>query len=167
MRTFNFRFEKHLIFIYTNIQFSIQFSLSSPAPLSPAGCPDLRLRAVVLAPRDRELLFRVLDAAAGLGRRLLSVETARSGKLDRAHSRLYRGQILQQNMRLKALAEIYTMHSFAQLCNLISLPSGNCSASSSIAEVEGRKATPEDRPAYSMFQRAPPEAGYVGSNSTI
>ena len=42
-----------------------------------------------------------------------------SGKLDRARSRLYRGQILQENMRLKALAEIYTMHSFAQLCNLI------------------------------------------------
>ena len=49
------------------------------------------------------------------------METARSGKLDRARSRLYRGQILQQNMRLKALAEIYTMHSFAQLCNLIFL----------------------------------------------
>ena len=44
--------------------------------------------------------------------------TARSGKLYRARSRLYRGQILQENMRLKALAEIYTMHSFAQLCNL-------------------------------------------------
>ena len=43
----------------------------------------------------------------------------RSGKLYRARSRLYRGQILQENMRLKALAEIYTMHSFAQLCNLI------------------------------------------------
>ena len=44
--------------------------------------------------------------------------TARSGKLHRARSRLYRGQILQENMRLKALAEIYTMHSFAQLCKL-------------------------------------------------
>ena len=43
---------------------------------------------------------------------------ARSGKFDRARSRLYRRQILQENMRLKALAEIYTMHSFAQLCNL-------------------------------------------------
>ena len=42
-------------------------------------------------------------------------------KLDRARSRLYRSQILQVNMRLKALAEIYTMHSFAQLCNLIFL----------------------------------------------
>ena len=42
-----------------------------------------------------------------------------SGKLDRARSRLYRSQILQENMRLKALAEIYTMHSFAQFCNLI------------------------------------------------
>ena len=41
--------------------------------------------------------------------------TARSGKLYRARSRLYRSQILQVNMRLKALAEIYTMHSFALL----------------------------------------------------
>ena len=40
------------------------------------------------------------------------------GQLDRARSRLYRSQILQVNLRLKALAEIYTMHSFAQLCNL-------------------------------------------------
>ena len=40
------------------------------------------------------------------------------GKPSRARSRLYRSQILQVNMRLKALAEIYTMHSFAQLCNL-------------------------------------------------
>ena len=39
----------------------------------------------------------------------------RSGKLYRARSRLYRNEILQENVRLKALAEIYTMHSFAQL----------------------------------------------------
>ena len=39
-------------------------------------------------------------------------------KVYRARSLLYRRQILQENMRLKALAEIYTMHSFAQLCNL-------------------------------------------------
>ena len=45
----------------------------------------------------------------------------RSGKLDRARSRLYRSQNLQENVRWKALAEIYTMHSFAQLCNLNSL----------------------------------------------
>ena len=37
----------------------------------------------------------------------------------RARSRLYRSQILQVNMRLKALVEIYTMHSFAQLQNHI------------------------------------------------
>ena len=37
--------------------------------------------------------------------------------LDRARSRLCRSQILQENMRLKALAEIYKMHcdSFAPL----------------------------------------------------
>ena len=44
--------------------------------------------------------------------------TRRAGKLYRARSRLHRSQILQENMRLKALAEIYPMHSFAQLCNL-------------------------------------------------
>ena len=35
-----------------------------------------------------------------------------------AGSRLYRSQILQVNMRWKALAEIYTMHSFAPFSNL-------------------------------------------------
>ena len=44
-----------------------------------------------------------------------SIGTARSGKLHRARSRLYRSQILQVNTRWKALAEIYKMHSFAQL----------------------------------------------------
>ena len=33
----------------------------------------------------------------------------------KARSRLYRTQILQVNMRVKTLAEIYTMHSFAQI----------------------------------------------------
>ena len=56
----------------------------------------------------------------------LAPETSRAaaspgitGKLQRARSRLYRSQILQVNMRWKALAEIYTMHSFAQLYNHI------------------------------------------------
>ena len=38
-------------------------------------------------------------------------------ELYRACSQLYRSRILQENMRLKALAEIYTMHSFALLQN--------------------------------------------------
>ena len=44
--------------------------------------------------------------------------TRRAGKLYKTRSLLYRSQILQQNMRWKALAEIYIMNSFAQLCNL-------------------------------------------------
>ena len=32
--------------------------------------------------------------------------------------RLYRSQLLQENMRWKTLAEIYTMHSFAPFANL-------------------------------------------------
>ena len=39
-------------------------------------------------------------------------------KLNQARSRLYRNQILQENTRLKALAEIYTMHSFASFSNI-------------------------------------------------
>ena len=49
----------------------------------------------------------------------IATSLAEAGKLYRARSRLDRSEILQVNMRLKALAEIYTMHSFAQLCNLI------------------------------------------------
>ena len=41
----------------------------------------------------------------------------------RARSRLYRSQILQVNIRLKALAEIYTMHSFARLLESTALQS--------------------------------------------
>ena len=43
---------------------------------------------------------------------------ARTCELVRARSRLYRSQILQVNTRWKALAEIYTMHSFAPFSNL-------------------------------------------------
>ena len=42
---------------------------------------------------------------------------ARTYELFRARSRLYRSQILQVNNRWKALAEIYTVHSFAPLSN--------------------------------------------------
>ena len=43
---------------------------------------------------------------------------AETGKLYKARSRLYRSQILHVNTRWKALAEIYTMHSFAPLSKL-------------------------------------------------
>ena len=41
-----------------------------------------------------------------------------SPKLREARSRLYRRRFLQVNTRWKALAEIYTMHSFAPFSNL-------------------------------------------------
>ena len=43
---------------------------------------------------------------------------ARIFELFRARSRLYRSKILQVNTRWKALAEIYTMHSFAPFSHL-------------------------------------------------
>ena len=74
--------------------------------------PVLRHRTPLTAPGARRA---VVAGSSSLG---AGCCIARSGKLDKARSRLYRGQILQENMRWKALAEIYTMHSFAQLCNL-------------------------------------------------
>ena len=47
------------------------------------------------------------------------ISTRRAGKLWKARSRLYRSRFLQPNTRWKALAEIYTIHSFAPLSNLI------------------------------------------------
>ena len=58
-------------------------------------------------------MYRVEAVAAG------REATTAFGKLYKARSRLYRNEVLQQNMRLKALAEIYKMHSFAQLYNHI------------------------------------------------
>ena len=57
----------------------------------------------------------VLRAGAAPPQHQAFLEERRQGTLDRARSRLYRSEILQENMRLKALAEIYTMHSFALL----------------------------------------------------
>ena len=46
---------------------------------------------------------------------LRGICTRRAGKLYKARSRLYRSQILQVNTHVKALAEIYIIHSFAPL----------------------------------------------------
>ena len=53
----------------------------------------------------------------GVGRYCCCI--ARSVKIDKARSRLYRSPILQVNMCLKALAEFYTMHPFAPFSNRI------------------------------------------------
>ena len=66
---------------------------------------------------ERGLKDQSIDASVDYSPRARP-ETARSGKLDRARSRLYRSQILQENMRWKALAEIYTLHSSAPFSNL-------------------------------------------------
>ena len=69
------------------------------------------------APRLQQPLdWRLATTTARAG--TWGICTRRAGKLYKARSRLYRSQTLQVNLRLKALAEIYTMHSFAQLCNL-------------------------------------------------
>ena len=47
-----------------------------------------------------------------------SHEPESGNELHRARSRLYRSRFLQTNMRLKALAEIHSIHTFAQLFDL-------------------------------------------------
>ena len=88
---------------------------ASPAPRS-RGC---RAATGPSRPASWAGSGRSRGAAPRSSEGRLLPESEGSGKLDRARSRLYRGQILQESMRWKALAEIYTMHSFAQLCNLI------------------------------------------------
>ena len=63
-----------------------------------------------------------LSQRVGRARASSGASTHRAVRAPRA--RLYRSQILQDvvNMRWKALAEIYTMHSFTPLCNLKILP---------------------------------------------
>ena len=79
--------------------------------------------------RRRQRPGRVRPGLAAAGRRFSAAAAGglverfdRRGtepfELYRARSRPYRNEILQENIRLKALAEIYTMRSFAQLCNL-------------------------------------------------
>ena len=48
----------------------------------------------------------------------VNIELNFPSKLRGARSRLYRRRFLQVNTRWKALAEIYTMHSFAPFSNL-------------------------------------------------
>ena len=76
-----------------------------PEPVLTHEAADRADRAQVRARR----LARATRAAAQ------EIPRSPSGQLYRARSRLYRSQGLQVNMCLKALAEIYTMHSFAQL----------------------------------------------------
>ena len=62
---------------------------------------------------------RAKTACQGCGlRRRMNIEFNFPPKLRGARSRLYRRRFLQVNTRWKALAEIYTMHSFAPFSNL-------------------------------------------------
>ena len=64
------------------------------------GLPGLEIRA---------LKFQILSS---------TFPRVRTFEFFRARSRLHRSQILQVNIRWKALVEIYTMHSFAPFSNL-------------------------------------------------
>ena len=73
---------------------------------------------------DFDTMRQLTDLARGSAPRSLTpgeltylelTPRARPDKLYRARSRLYRNEILQVNMRLKALLEIYTTHYFALL----------------------------------------------------
>ena len=79
----------------------------------------IRRQAKWLEPNFRKLLMSIVDWAANkrfeVSKFKFKFPRARTSELYRARSRLYQSQILRVNMRLKALAEIYTMHSLALL----------------------------------------------------
>ena len=72
---------------------------------------DFRVQRVLVEELRHGRLHEPGRLASGIGQALQGSFSA--GWL--ARYRLYQSQILQENMRLKALAEIYTMHSFALL----------------------------------------------------
>ena len=88
-------------------------------PLRPR-CIEVRCRAVVNCnPRPEEpVAAAVEDAVAGVSTSRSPHRTSSPLEPKWLRSRLYRRRILQVNTRWKALAEIYTMHSFAPFSNL-------------------------------------------------
>ena len=81
---------------------------AASGPRFVAGCPCPDSKAQPAA--------RLAVQVSELRTRLNNIEF--SPKLRGARSRLYRRRFLQANTRWKALAEIYTMHSFAPFSNL-------------------------------------------------
>ena len=91
-------------------------ALKSSAVVAYADVPKLVLddrQLLAVARREDVVQERRLAAP----KKTWGICTRRAGKLYRARSRLYRSQSLQPNIRWKALAEIYTMHSFAPFWN--------------------------------------------------
>ena len=82
---------------------------SSAAGTSPSSRTSTRRGAR----RARTLAFDFKCPDRGKGKGNFEVPFSRFPELFRARSRLYRSQILQVNIRWKALVEIYTMHAFA------------------------------------------------------
>ena len=100
------------------------FLLLQRSPSSAVNPSELDERAAFLlipnpGARSRARPSRVILRPRSRGRaRTWGICTRRAGKLYRARSRLYPRRFLQVNTRWKALAEIYTMHSFAPFFNL-------------------------------------------------
>ena len=98
-----------------------KFCLSAVVSLTGAGGWFIFKPSALVARSSRRMRRsatsgrRAVPSRAERGCSASCSSVAGCGKLQRARSRLYRTQILQVHMRLKALAEIYKMHSFALL----------------------------------------------------
>ena len=96
-----------------------------PRPSHDCHCEDKfhQRRALGDAPRslysrERARQKNVFCKICSFLRSEVNIELNFPSKLRGARSRLYRRRFLQVNTRWKALAEIYTMHSFAPFSNL-------------------------------------------------
>ena len=102
--------------------YSFASLLTTPAPFRPTLRSDVQIDAVDLRFKMNLLSTRSASIQSRKDHptfRTWGICTRRAGKLCKALSRLYRSQILQVNTCWKALAEIYTMLSFAPLLESI------------------------------------------------
>ena len=84
---------------------------TAAAPARPRTSSTPRTRS----PRTSSCTGSPPTASPGSGGACCMEARGRANARQGSFEALYRGQILQANMRLKALAKIYTMHCFAQL----------------------------------------------------
>ena len=96
----------------TNQKPGVRVSNSEAGTVAPKQEAALRLRLIIMMIRTGPQMENNLRENVSK-----KVCTRRAGKLYRARSRLHRSRFLQVNTRWTALAEIYTMHSFAPLWN--------------------------------------------------
>ena len=97
---------------------NVQFNSNRAPPAASCGRVPSRLPSRRYPWRRRRCAAGRAEPSGGASEGIGSRDAANFTGLVLDYIETYRNENLQENMRLKALAEIYTMHSFALLCSL-------------------------------------------------